>query len=167
MPRFDPQGIFNTLAKHDVRYVLIGGVAATLHGSPLRTGDVDICPARDPDNLERLASTLRALDARVRAPGVVEGVPFSVDAELLASVELLNLTTRYGDFDLAFVPSGSRGYDELAAHAVDIELDDVSVPTVALPDLIRLKEATGRDKDRDAVAVLRALEHETRGQSKT
>jgi hypothetical protein len=55
MPRFDPEAMLRVLADHEVRYGLIGGLAATLHGSPLRTGDADICPARDRENVERLA----------------------------------------------------------------------------------------------------------------
>lgn len=73
MPGFQPRLVIETLNRHGVRYVLIGGVAATLHGSPLRTGDTDICPDSHPDNLDRLASALRALKARFRTEGV-EGV---------------------------------------------------------------------------------------------
>lgn len=47
LPRFDPEAMLRVLTDHQVRYVLIGGLAATLHGSPVRTGDADICPARD------------------------------------------------------------------------------------------------------------------------
>ena len=64
MPRFDPEAILRTLIEHEVDFVLIGGVAATLHGSNLRTGDVDVCPRRGRDNLVRLASALNDLEAR-------------------------------------------------------------------------------------------------------
>ncbi len=69
MPRFQPEEILRALERHAVRYIVIGGIAATLHGSPLRTGDLDICPARDRDNLERLAAALAEIRARVRAGG--------------------------------------------------------------------------------------------------
>src|SRR5438034_1232875 len=88
--------MFRALEAHAVRYVLIGGLAATLHGSPLRTGDADICPARDAENFERLARALEAMDARIRAPDLEAGVRFACDARL-AGVELLNLTTRFGE----------------------------------------------------------------------
>src|SRR5437867_4635210 len=105
--------MFRTLEAHGVRYVLIGGLAATLHGSPLRTGDADICPAKDAANLERLARALEAMDARIRAPDAEAGVRFACDARFLAGVELLNLTTRFGDLDIAFRPAGTGGYDDL------------------------------------------------------
>ena len=76
MTRFAPEELLGTLERHGVRYVLIGGLAATLHGSPLRTGDADICPARDAANLERLAQALQEIDARIRtadAPGGLGG----------------------------------------------------------------------------------------------
>ena len=62
---FDPERIITTLARHDVKYVLIGAVAARLQGSPPMTADADITPERDPHNLQRLATALRELDARV------------------------------------------------------------------------------------------------------
>ena len=55
MPRFDPEAILKVLESHGVDYVLIGGLAATLHGSPIRTGDADICPSPETPNLVRLA----------------------------------------------------------------------------------------------------------------
>ena len=60
---FDPERMITTLARHDVKYVLIGAVAARLQGFPRMTADADITPARDPDNLRRLAAALRELDA--------------------------------------------------------------------------------------------------------
>lgn len=157
VPRFRPEAILRTLVEHRVEFVLVGGVAATLHGSNLRTGDVDVCPRRTRANLARLSTVLRELEARVRAEGAPEGVPFAPDAALLERVELLNLTTRYGDFDLTFRPSGTEGYEDLRAGAVTFDLDGLLVPTTALADLIRSKEAAGRAKDREALPTLRTL----------
>src|SRR5438093_1088607 len=115
--------MFRALEAHAVRYVLIGGLAATLHGSPLRTGDADICPAKDAENLDRLARALEAMDARIRTPDAETGVRFACDARFLAGVELLNLTTRSGDLDIAFRPAGTGGSDDLlqAAERYDLE----------------------------------------------
>ena len=57
----DPERIIATLGRHDVKYVHIGAAAARLQGFPRMTADADITPARDPDNLQRLAPALRAL----------------------------------------------------------------------------------------------------------
>jgi len=163
MHRFDPEAILRTLIGHQVEFVLIGGVAATLHGSNLRTGDVDICPRMEERNLVRLAKALEELEARVRTEGVPDGLPLAADAAFLARVEMLNLTTRYGDFDLTFRPSGINGFEDLWESHVIFDLDGMCVPTTSLADLIRSKEAAGRRKDHEALPTLRALLGEASG----
>src|SRR5207245_5434624 len=113
LTRFDPEAMLRILADHSVQYVLIGGLAAPLHGSPLRTGDADICPSRRGENLTRLAAALRTMDARIRSPDAPAGLPFACDASFFRNVELVNLTTQFGDLDVAFVPAGTAGYDDL------------------------------------------------------
>jgi len=164
MPPFEPKEILRTLDRHGVRYVVIGGVAATLHGSPHVTGDTDVCPAKDPENLRRLALALVEMDARIRTPDAEDGLPFARDERFLAGVDLVNLVTRHGDFDLSFTPAGTSGYDDLAANAVSFDLGGLVVPTAALEDVIRSKEAANRPKDQVTLPVLRALlEHLRRG----
>ncbi len=162
MSPLQPEEIFACLDRHGVRYVLIGGLAAVLHGSPLPTLDVDICPARDGDNLERLARALDELDARIRTPDAPEGVPFAHESEFLAAVELLNLVTRAGDLDLSFTPAGTAGFDELVGQAVVMRLAELDVPVAALEDVIRSKEAANRPKDHRTLPVLRQLLDEIR-----
>jgi len=149
--------VIDTLNRNGVRYVLIGGVAATLHGSSLRTGDTDVCPDNRPDNLEKLANALKELRARVRTEGVEGGLPFSCDAAFLSRVALLNLETEAGDVDVTFLPSGTNGYDELSAHAATFDLDGVAAPTAALLDIIRSKTAANRPKDQASLPVLEEL----------
>src|SRR5213594_1568662 len=145
--------MFRTLEAHGVRYLLIGGLAATLHGSPLRTGDADICPAKDAENLEHLARALEAMDARIRAPDA--GVRFACDARFLAGVE--HLTTRFGDLDIAFRPAGTGGYDDLLQGAERYDLEGLVVPVASLPDVIRSKKAANRPKDHAALDTLQEL----------
>jgi len=161
VPRFQPRVVIETLNQHDVRYVLIGGVAATLHGSPLRTGDTDVCPATDTENLARLAKALRTLNARIRTEGVEGGLPFACDPEFLAQMSLLNLETDAGDVDLSFAPSGTGGYQDLIANAETFDLDGVCAPTAALADVIRSKKAADRPKDRLALPVLEEIVRRT------
>jgi hypothetical protein len=156
--RFQPEQMLRTLERHQVRYVVIGGVGATLHGSPLPTRDTDICPEPSEANLERLAGALRELEARIRAPDAPEGLPFSCDAAFLRQMQLLNLTTRFGDLDLSFLPAGTRGYQELEPRSVRYQLEDgIVVSVAALEDIIRSKEAANRDKDRQTLPTLRLL----------
>lgn len=158
---FDPEALLRALERHEVRYVLIGGVAAALHGSPYVTTDLDITPARNRRNLARLAAALEEVDARVRAPGTPGGLPFDRSAPMLARVSVLNLTTRYGDLDLSFEPSGTAGYEDLRRGAVAVKLRGLPLMVASLADIIRSKEAADREKDRMVLPVLRRLLEET------
>lgn len=156
---FDPERVLAVLHHHHVDFVLIGGLAAVVHGSPLLTTDVDVTPDRDADNLDRLAAALRELDARIRT-SEPEGVVFPIGAAFLAAQpRMLNLTTSAGDLDLTFTPAAfSGGYEELRAESDPFELADGEVTHVArLSAIIRSKEAADREKDRRALPYLRAL----------
>ena len=157
MPRFDPEAILRVLELHRVEYVLIGGLAATLHGSPLRTGDADICPSSSEQNLDRLAAALNELEARIRSADAPEGVRFACDAKFLSNLEMLNLVTRYGDLDIAFRPLGTAGYSDLVQNCVRYDLEGLEVPVASLVDIIRSKEASGRQKDQAMLPTLRTL----------
>ena len=153
----DPKLLFSTLARHDVQFVLIGALAATLQGFPRNTRDADITPARDSDNLQRLAAALRALDARVYTELVPEGLPFDCSPQMLARANIWNLITKGGRLDLAFTPSGTRGYEDLASTAVRFELYGHNVLIASLEDIIRSKEAANRPQDRQDVVVMREM----------
>lgn len=157
VPPFDPRPLLATLLEHDVAFVVIGALAATLHGSPIRTNDADITPERTPDNLDRLAQALVALDARVWAPSEPHGLAFDRSAEMLDRSEIWNLVTRHGQLDISFVPSGTGGYPDLVRHATTKVLWDLEIPVASLLDVIRSKEAAGRDKDRAMLPTLRKL----------
>lgn len=153
---FQADAILAVLQRHGVAFVLIGGFAANVHGSPLLTSDVDITPETASDNLARLSSALTELDARIRAEGT-EPLPFAHDADALAAAGTWNLTTKYGDLDISMVPSGTRGYDDLRRDAVEVTIKGVPVLLASLADIVRSKDAAGRDKDRRALPVLREL----------
>ena len=155
---FQPAEIIAALERHAVRYVVIGGLAATLHGSPVMTTDADICPAREGEDLRRLARALVDLRARIRTPGVPEGLAFACDATFLARIgAALNLTTRFGDLDLSFVPSGTSGFEDLRQQAVTMSLMGRPVAVASLADVIRSKEAANRPKDQTTLPALRLL----------
>jgi hypothetical protein len=157
----DPETLFSALAEHDVEYVLIGGLAANLHGSPVVTNDADITPRRTHDNLERLAAALRGLDARIRTSAEPDGMPFACDATFFERMKMVNMQTRAGDFDISFEPGAfAAGYDELAPHAVTITVFGIPITVAALRDIIASKEAANRAKDQAALPYLYALEDE-------
>lgn len=156
--RFDFLGTLRTLAKHQVRFVLIGGLGARLHGSTTVTNDVDICYDRDPENLERLADTLRRLHARLR--GVDDEVPFMLDAKSLEAGDHFTFVTDTGSLDILGSPAGTTGFDELEAGSEEVDLGGFTVRVASIDDLIRMKRASGRPKDLIEVEVLGALRDE-------
>ena len=163
MTDFDPERVLRTLHRHDVDFVLVGGLAAVVHGSTLTTADVDIAPDRSSENLERLAAALRELGARIRTDAEPDGVPFPVDAGFLANQpSLLNLITDAGDVDLTFALAAfPEGYPALRPGAAVVELVPGQPTSVAsLDDVIESKRAAGRDKDRAALPYLEALRAE-------
>lgn len=149
--------LLEVLDRHHVVYVLIGGLAAVYHGSPFPTEDMDIAPDTDRANLSRLISALAELGARVRTESVPAGLPFSVDVDSLAAVQMWNLTTTAGDLDLSFTPAGTDGYADLRKDAIVAELYGVSVPVASLADVVRSKQAANRPKDQRVLPTLRKL----------
>ena len=157
-PPFDPLSALRALRDADVDFVLIGGVAARLHGSPSLTRDIDICYSRDRENVERLATALESLHARLRS--VDDSVPFRLDATTLLAGANFTFTTDVGDIDVLALPAGVDGYEDLAKNADVVDLDGVSILVTTLDDLIRMKRAAGRAKDRAEVEILAALREE-------
>lgn len=156
----DPECIFAVLAKHDVDYVLIGGLAAVLHGSTAMTNDADIFPSKQPENLEHLSSALVDLEARLRVDTDPDGVAFDPHPVLIESMAMLNMTTRCGDVDLTFMPAGLDSYAAVVGNAATFLIGGHSVRVAALGDIIRSKEAAGRPKDHATLPILRALQEE-------
>ena len=158
---FDPELALRTLHRHGVRFVVIGGIAARLLGSPTVTRDTDICYERTPENLERLAAALGELGAKLR--GVDEEVPFLLDAKTLAAGDHFTFQTQAGDFDVLGTPAGVEGFDELVQRATPFDIDGITVLVASIDDLIRMKRAAGRAKDLIEVEVLAAVRDEIEG----
>ena len=158
---FDPERMLSALADRDVRFILIGGMAAVLHGDVGVTVDIDVVPERSDENLQRLAEALRSLDARIRTEGEPEGLGFDCSPEFFRNLppdSIVNMITEAGDLDLTFCPSGTSGFDDLKRDAIEIEAADRLLILVAsLEDVIRSKEAANREKDRLALPRLRRL----------
>ena len=153
----DPERVIRTLARHEVRYVLIGALAARLYGFPRLTADIDITPDREAGNLIRLAAALRELCARVYTESVPEGLAFDCSATALGRADMWNLVTSAGRLDVAFAPSGTEGYRDLSRRAVRFEAFTMPILAASLEDIIRSKAAADRPQDRQDVPLLRAI----------
>lgn len=154
---FRPERMLRALRRHRVRFVLVGGFAAVIHGSPYVTTDIDVVPDADRANLERLSKALRAMHARVWSAAEPEGIPFDHDAASLGDVQVWNLITDHGRLDVTLRPSGTSGYADIARDAVHLSIMGTEVDVASLADVIRSKEAAGREKDRLVLPVLRRL----------
>lgn len=147
--------LLRRLVERGVDFVVIGGIAAVLHGSARNTFDLDICFATDDVNLAALGDVLTALSARLR--GVDENVPFVPDGRTLRQAELLTLVTSLGELDVLAHPTGAPTYRELRRNADRYDLGGFNVSVASVDDLIAMKQATGRAKDLLDIEELEAI----------
>jgi hypothetical protein len=155
-PEFRPETLLRRLVGGGVDFIVVGGLAAVVHGSAAITRDLDITYAPAVENLERLGHVLVDLGARLR--GVTDDVPFVPDGRTLRDTRVLTLDTPDGWIDLLAQPDGSPSYDVLKKRAVPTELAGVTVLVASLDDLIAMKKAAGRPKDLVAVEELEAIQ---------
>lgn len=153
---FDPRELFKALARHEVEFVTIGGVALQAHGGQRLTQDLDISIAASLTNVERLASALAELDARVLGPAG-ERSSTSPTASLLGSSDQWHLVTNHGAIDVMTLPAHLGPFDGLQERAHQVKLGDVTVPIASRADLIEMKRASGRPQDVADVAFLESL----------
>ncbi len=143
------------LTRAEVRFVVVGGLAARAHGSPRITEDLDVCYDSAPDNRARLARQLAAWKAYPR--GIEPGLPFIMDEKTLSSTPILALVTDQGFLDVFDRVPGVGGYDRVLASSIEVEAGEVTFRVLDLPALIRSKRAAGRPRDREQIPELEAL----------
>ncbi len=149
----DFEAILTALARAKVDFVVVGGVCAVLRGVPSTTFDLDIVPERSPENRKRLIGVLRALDARLREHASKRLEPKEED---LGTSGHILLATTHGPLDILGTVAGGRDYVDLVEHASEMDLGGgLRVRVLSLKVLIELKEATGREKDRAQLPLLR------------
>lgn len=151
----DFQRLVGSLAEGDVDFVIVGGLAATVHGSARLTQDIDVVYARDEANLARLVEALAPFEPYLR--GAPPGLPFEWSADTLRRGLNFTLTTSVGDIDLLGEITGGGGYTDLLAHTIEIDLFGQECRCLDLQSLIRTKRAAGRPRDLQMLAELEAL----------
>ena len=163
---FDPFAMCRILNEENVEYVVFGGFAAVLRGSPVTTRDLDVIPDRNPENLDLLARALTRMNAEIRIDG--DSVPTKIDGAFLANMPfMLNLVTDFGEMDLTFTPAGKAGgYDGWRAGATtEIVSEGLTVVVASLDDVIDSKQAANRAKDHASLPYLESLREELRRQN--
>ena len=151
----DFRALFRELADHKVEFILIGGVAATVHGSSRLTQDLDIVYRRSAENVERLVEALRSHRPYLR--DAAPGLPFQWDTATVQRGLNFTLTTNLGEIDLFGEIVGGGRYEDLLERTVRITIFGISALCLDLPQLIRVKRAAGRARDLETVAELEAL----------
>jgi predicted nucleotidyltransferase len=152
--------ILETLIRHEVDFIVIGGVCAVMHGAPVNTFDLDLVHSRTSENLERLLRALEELDAYFREHGERRLRP---SLSHLASSGHQLLLTNAGPLDLLGTISNDLGYDELLPDTlISTVREGFKVRLLNLATLIAVKEELGRDKDKAMLAILRHTLEEKR-----
>jgi predicted nucleotidyltransferase len=157
-PAFSAASLLRALLEGGVDFVVIGGLAAQAHGSPLITEDLDICFGLDRSNLERLSVVLDELAAIRR--DMPPGVRAPLDARALRAGDVFTLRTMFGDLDLLARPDPGLDHDQLRSRATRFDFDGMTVWIADLEDVIAMKRAAGRPKDLLAIEHLGALREE-------
>jgi predicted nucleotidyltransferase len=141
----DFAGLLRGLAASGVEFILVGGAAATAHGSVRLTLDVDVVYQRSPENIARLVAALTPWHPYLR--GAPPGLPFRWDAATVVSGLNFTLTTDLGDLDLLGEITGGGGYNDLLGDTIEIDVFGVRCRCLGLTRLIAVKRAAGRPKD--------------------
>ena len=157
---FHPRELFQALARHDVEYVTVGGVAIQAHGAQRLTRDLDVAIAASKDNLDRLAAALSDVDARILGPDGQRSRS-TPSAAMLGSGDQWHLVTDYGRLDVLTLPAHLGSFADVRARAYDVPLGDVTVPIAHRDDLLRMKRASGRPQDLEDARLLESLGDET------
>ena len=157
----DFPGLLSVLVKQDVKFIVVGGMAAAAHGSARLTNDLDLVYRRDNENIDRLAAALAPYSPYLR--GAPPGLPFRWDGATIRRGLNFTLTTALGAVDLLGDITGGGGYDDLVSETIRLQLFGIECLCLGLERLIQVKRAAGRPKDLEAIAELEAMLEERRG----
>jgi len=156
----DLRELFRALAEHGVDYLVIGGVAAQVHGRRRTTKDLDVIPAPDQENFERLTAALVTLDAHPAELG--PGAPTPTAEQLRIAPIVPPLSTRHGDLHILNEVPGATAYAGMRARALTTDLDGIVLSIVGVDDLIRMKYASGRPSDIEDIEAVTTIAREER-----
>ena len=144
--------LLRELARREIDFIVVGGMAGVLHGAPVVTADVDIVHRRTDDNVAKLLALLEDINATFRS----DSRRLKPNASHLQGKGHILLMTSLGPLDVLCELAG-EGYDELVADSVEMDLGRAHrCRVVELKKLILLKELAGREKDKLALPTLRA-----------
>ena len=149
------------LSDQQAEFVVVGGLAAVLHGSSMVTEDVDVCVPLTAENLPRILAALRDLHPRHRMNPRHPPVPD--DAARLEGFKNLYVVTDIGQIDFLGEIAGIGGFESVAARTTTVEVEGVACRVLDLDSLIVAKRTIGRPRDIQAAIELEAIRERLRG----
>ena len=161
----DFAALIRQLSENQVKFIIVGGAAATAHGSARLTLDLDIVYDRSSSNIQNMVNALRPIQPYLR--GAPPGLPFEWSVETIQRGLNFTLTTTLGALDLLGEIVGGGGYEHLLPHTIKIEVGGVECLCLGLERLIEVKRAAGRPKDLETIAELERIQQETAGTSES
>jgi len=155
----DFKALLRLLTDHGVEFIIVGGAAATAHGSARLTLDLDVVYKRTKENIGRIVNALRPIQPYLR--GAPAGLPFDWSVETIEKGLNFTLTTTLGALDLLGEIVGGGGYEQLRGETISVEIAGVQCLCLGIERLIQVKRAAGRPKDLEVVAELQQIVDET------
>lgn len=149
----DLKSIVDALTASNIRFVLVGGLAAVAQGVPIATMDVDIVHDRSPDNVSRLMAFLRSIDAVQRRMDDKIIVPQEED---LAGLGHCLLKTRLGPLDVLGAIEQGMTYEDLVPCAVTVEFRGRPVQVLEIKTMLEMKKTSKNPKDKQRLPLLEA-----------
>jgi len=151
-----PDLIVRRLIERQFEFVLIGGLAAVVHGVTLVTRDADICCSFDPDNLMKLNAAIADLHPVHRM--TPQRLPLELTPELCRRLQNLYLATDLGTLDCLSAVLGVGDYEEVRRQSAPLRLWGGECRVFTMDALIKSKQATDRPHDRQTIAQLRIIQ---------
>jgi hypothetical protein len=151
----NPEQVLTILNDAEVEYVVIGGVALVAHGSARATFDIDVCYKRSKENIQKLCCALEPFHPRLR--GAPETLPFRFDSKTVAAGLNFTLVTDFGDLDLLGEVAGLGFYDAVYNASEVKQVEKIACRVLSLDGLYQAKSAAGRDKDIEALKIIKGL----------
>jgi hypothetical protein len=147
----DLSAVLEGLIKADVKFILVGGLAAVVQGAPVTTMDVDIVHQRTSENIVKLLSFLKSINSFYRRPD--DKIIEPTEQDLSGRGHAL-LSTRFGPLDVLAVIEEGKTYDNLLEHTVDITFRGNTIKVLDLRMIIELKRSSKEPKDKQRLPVL-------------
>ena len=156
----DLNRLIQRLCDADIGFIIVGGFAAVLHGSSLVTRDLDVCAVLTDENVQKLRDAFRELHPVHRL--TPQMLSFLDNPDPGVEVRNLYLRTDIGPLDVLSSIKGVGDFKRVHAESAEIELFGRRCRVISLDDLIRAKEALGREKDLLAAKELRGIRQKTK-----